>query len=110
MTGLVPVIHAVQHARMKGGWVYIVTNKPNGVLYVGVTANLGRRIHQHHTGACDGFTKQYGLTRLVYYERHEDIVAAIQREKNIKHWPRAWKARLILDFNESWRDLYDDFA
>ncbi|MTV31041.1 GIY-YIG nuclease family protein [Rhodoblastus acidophilus] len=105
MTGLVPGIHAVHHAGMKGGWVYIVTNKPNGVLYTGVTADLARRIHQHRTGACDGFTKHYGLARLVYYERHGDIVAAIQREKNIKHWPRAWKARLIVEFNESWRDL-----
>jgi putative endonuclease len=106
----VPGINAVQYARMRGGWVYIVTNHPNGTLYTGVTANLARRIYEHRSGVGDGFTKRYGLNRLVYYERYEDIVQAIQREKNIKHWPRAWKARLILEFNENWRDLYDDLA
>ena len=110
MTGLVPVIHAVQHARMKGGWVYIVTNRPNGILYTGVTADLARRIYQHRAGETAGFTERFGLKRLVYYEFHEDIVAAIQREKNIKHWPRSWKARLIIEFNEPWRDLYEDLA
>ncbi|MCW2285560.1 putative endonuclease [Rhodoblastus acidophilus] len=99
-----------QHARMKGGWVYIVTNRPNGILYTGVTADLARRIYEHRTGAGAGFTQRYGLHRLVYYERYEDIVTAIQREKNVKHWPRAWKARLIVEFNEDWRDLYDDLA
>ena len=110
MPGLVPAIHAGQHARMRGGWVYIVTNRPNGTLYVGVTSNLSRRIYEHHESLIDGFTKRYGLTRLVYYEWHDDIRQAIQREKNMKHWPRAWKARLILDFNEEWRDLCGDLA
>ena len=83
---------------------------PNGTLYVGVTSNLSRRIYEHRESLIDGFTKRYGLTRLVYYEWYDDIRQAIQREKNMKHWSRAWKARLILDFNEEWRDLYGDLA
>ena len=95
---------------MKGGWVYIMTNRANGTLYVGVTSNLSRRASEHREGLIDGFTKQYGLKLLVYYEWHDDIRAAIQREKNIKHWSRAWKVRLILDFNPDWRDRYADLA
>jgi len=109
-TGLVPAIHAGQHPPMKGGWVYIMTNRANGTLYVGVTSNLSRRAWEHREGLIDGFTKQYGLKLLVYYEWHDDIRAAIQREKNIKHWSRAWKVRLILDFNPDWRDRYADLA
>ncbi len=110
MVGLVPAIHAVQHATMRGGWVYIVTNRPNGTLYIGVTSNLSRRIYEHRESLIDGFSKRYGLKRLVYYERYEDISEAIQREKNMKHWPRAWKARLILDLNPDWEDLYEALA
>ena len=108
MTGLVPVIHAVQTEAMHGGWVYIVTNKPNGTLYVGVTSDLARRIWEHRTGAIKGFTKRYGLQRLVWYENFPDIRDAIQREHNMKHWRRAWKVRLILDLNPDWRDLYEE--
>ncbi len=90
-----------------GGWVYFMTNRPNGTLYVGVTSNLARRAYEHREGLIDGFTRQYGLKRLVYYEAFDSIQNAIQREKNIKHWPRAWKARLILDANPDWRDLYE---
>ena len=82
---------------MRGGWVYIMTNRPNGTLYTGVTNDLSRRAYEHRTGLYQGFTKQYGLTRLVYLERYDDIRAAIQRERNMKHWPRAWKVRLILE-------------
>ena len=95
---------------MAGGWVYIVTNRPNGTLYTGVTANLSRRIYEHSEGLVKGFTTRYGLKSLVYYEFYDDIRLAIQREKNIKHWSRAWKARLILDFNPDWRDLYETLA
>ena len=95
---------------MRGGWNYIITNRPNGTLYTGVTSNLARRVFEHREGLLEGFTKRYGLKRLVYYERYDDIRDAIQREKNIKHWPRAWKARLILDMNPQWRDLYGDLA
>ncbi len=95
---------------MRGGWVYIMTNHANGVLYVGVTANLSRRVYEHREGLIAGFTKRYGLKRLVYCEQYDDIRSAIQREKNLKHWSRAWKVRLILDLNPEWRDLYDDLA
>jgi putative endonuclease len=95
---------------MAGGWVYIMTNRPNGTLYVGVTSDLARRVSEHRVGVADGFTRRYGLRRLVYVERHAEIRAAIQREKNIKHWPRAWKVRLILDANPAWDDLYEHLA
>ena len=91
---------------MKGGWVYIMTNRPNGILYVGVTSNLARRAWEHREGIVDGFTRRYGLKRLVYAEFYEDISSAIQREKNIKHWPRAWKVRLVREHNPAWDDLY----
>lgn len=93
---------------MRGGWVYIVTNRPNGTIYLGVTSDLSRRIWEHREGSIDGFTKRYALKRLIWYERHEDIRDAIQREKTMKHWSRAWKVRLILDMNPDWRDLYED--
>ena len=92
---------------MTGGWVYIVTNKPNGILYVGVTANLPRRAWEHREGLVEGFTKRYGLGPLVYCERHEDIRVAIQREHSMKYWPRAWRVRLIRAHNPDSRDLYD---
>jgi putative endonuclease len=84
-----------------------MTSRPNGILYVGVTSDIARRAWEHREGVADGFTKQYGLKRLVYMERHEDIRNAIQREKNIKHWRRAWKIQLILADNPNWDDLYE---
>ena len=95
---------------MQGGWIYILTNRPNGTLYVGVTSNLARRIWEHREGAADGFTKRHGLKRLVYAEPHETITAAIQREKSLKRWPRAWKVRLIVKHNPEWTDLYDQIV
>ena len=92
---------------MPGGWTYILTNKPNGILYVGVTSDLARRMWEHREGLADGFSKRHGLKRLVYVERHDEIVRAIQREKNLKHWSRAWKVNLILAENPEWHDLYD---
>ncbi len=94
----------------RGGWVYIVTNRPNGTLYVGVTSDLPKRIFEHRSGAVDGFTKRYGLKRLVFAERHDDIRTALQREKNLKHWPRGWKVRLIREANPNWDDLYDQLV
>jgi putative endonuclease len=91
---------------MRGGWVYIMTNRPNGTLYTGVTADLARRTYERREGLCVGFTKRYALRRLAWYEFHEDITAAIQRESNMKHWHRTWKVRLILAMNPEWRDLY----
>jgi putative endonuclease len=89
------------------GWVYIMTNRPNGMLYVGVTDDLARRAWEHRAGLAEGFTKQYGLTRLVFAEHYDGMRAAGQRERNMKHWRRAWKVRLILDQNPDWADLYD---
>lgn len=94
----------------KEDWVYIVTNKPNGTLYVGVTANIARRAWEHREETLEGFTKRYGLERLVYVEHHETIAGAIQREKTIKHWPRRWKIELILSTNPEWSDLYESIV
>jgi putative endonuclease len=93
-----------------GGWVYFMTNRPNGILYVGVTSDIARRAWEHREGVVEGFTEQYGLKRLVNIERHDDIRVAIQREKNIKHWRRAWKVKLILAKNAAWDDLYETLA
>ncbi len=88
-------------------YVYIMASKRNGTRYVGVTDNLVRRVYEHREGQADGFTKKYGVKALVYFEPHDDIGRAIQREKNIKRWRRAWKIDLIKKANPSWRDLYD---
>ena len=95
---------------MKGGWVYIMTNWAFGSFYVGVTNDLTRRVGEHKEGIADGHTKRYKLNKLVLGERHETILAAIQREKNIKHWPREWKIRLIMEANPNWDDLFDGFS
>ncbi len=79
-------------------------------MYIGVTANLARRAWEHREGMVEGFTQRYRLTRLVYAERHEDMLAAIAREKAIKGWRRAWKVRLIRSANPDWDDLYDGIA
>lgn len=108
MPGLVPGIQRCQPQVMAGGWVYIITNKPNGALYVGVTSDIRRRAWEHREGLVDGFSKRYGLKTLIYIEAHEDIPMAIQREKSIKHWSRAWKLRLIHAANPGWCDLYEN--
>jgi putative endonuclease len=88
-------------------FVYIMTNQPNGILYIGVTNDIARRTWEYREGLIDGFTKRYGLKRLVWFEPHQSIIAAIQREKTMKHWPRAWKVRLIHAENPDWTDLYE---
>lgn len=88
-------------------YVYIVTNKPNGILYTGVTNNLARRIHEHREGMAESFTKKYGLKYLVYTEEYPTIEEAIHREKCIKTWKRAWKIKRILEQNPDWQDLYE---
>ncbi len=93
---------------MRGGWVYIATNRRYGTLYVGVTANLPRRAWEHREGVAEGFTRRYGLK--IWTEHHGDIRSAIQREKNIKHWPRTWKVDLIETQNPEWEDLYPQLA
>jgi putative endonuclease len=110
MTGLVPAIHVLQTILMAGGYVYILTNRPNGILYAGVASGLVRRMFEHRSGFVDGFTKRHGLKRLVYFEQFDDIRDAIQREHNIKHWPRAWKIRKIIAMNPDWNDLYDEIT
>ncbi|MFT3811518.1 MAG: GIY-YIG nuclease family protein [Micropepsaceae bacterium] len=86
-------------------YVYIMTNRPHGTLYAGVTNDVGRRVWEHKEGVGAGFTKRYGLNRLVWYEVHDDVTLAIAREKAIKTWRRAWKVRLIESANPAWDDL-----
>src|SRR4030088_3374941 len=107
MAGLVPAIHVLQNSNMAGGSGYILTNRPNGLLYGGGTSDLVRRIYEHRSGFVEGFTKRYGLKRLVYFEQFDDIRDAIQREHNIKHWPRAWKVRKFVAGNPNWDDLFE---
>ena len=87
-------------------YVYILASQRNGTLYVGVTSDLLRRVWQHKEGFVEGFTKQYGVKQLVWYESHESLEAAITREKQIKKWNRAWKIELIEGANPYWNDLY----
>jgi putative endonuclease len=88
-------------------YVYFLASKLGGTLYVGVTNDLVRRVYEHKEGCVEGFTKKYGVTRLVYFEAHSDIEVAILREKQIKKWNRAWKVRLIEEKNPNWDDLYN---
>jgi len=92
---------------MSGGWVYIMTNRPNGILYVGVTDDIARRAWERRAGLVEGFTSRYGLKRLVFVERYDDMRMARQRERNMKHWQRAWKVRLIHAQTQIGDDLYD---
>jgi putative endonuclease len=89
--------------------VYITASRPFGTIYTGVTSDLARRIYEHREGALDGFTKRYGVKRLVWYEVHDSIAEAIRREKAIKHYSRAWKLDLIAAMNPEWLDLYESF-
>ncbi|WP_456411982.1 GIY-YIG nuclease family protein [Thiolapillus sp.] len=86
--------------------VYILASKRNGTLYTGATSNLIKRVWEHKSNVVQGFTSKYGVHRLVWYELHEDMASAIQREEAIKHWKRAWKIRVIEEKNPQWRDLY----
>jgi putative endonuclease len=86
--------------------VYILANRRNGTLYTGVTSDLVRRVWQHREGLTEGFTKQFGIHRLVWFEAHESMVSAIEREKRIKAWKRQWKVEMIEAMNPTWRDLW----
>jgi putative endonuclease len=88
-------------------YVYIMTNKPYGVFYVGVTSNLPKRLYEHKEGVVEGFTKEYNLKMLVYYEVFEDAENAIKREKRLKRWSREWKIKAVNEFNPGWNDLYE---
>lgn len=95
---------------MKQFYVYILCSKRNGTLYTGVTSDLIKRVYQHKNDLADGFTKQYGVHRLAWYEVHASSEAAIIREKQIKKWNRQWKLNLIEQLNPEWRDLYLDIV
>lgn len=88
--------------------VYILASQRNGTLYIGVTSDLVKRIWEHRSDAVDGFTKEYGVHILVYYELHADMLAAITREKQIKKWERVWKLELIESCNPEWCDLWEE--
>jgi putative endonuclease len=90
---------------MRKGYVYILCNKRHGTLYIGVTSNLHERLHALRLGTASGFTKKYGLTRLVYYEVHDLVTDAIQPETNLKKWKRDWKIELIEKMNPEWKEL-----
>jgi putative endonuclease len=87
--------------------VYILASRRNGTLYVGMTTDLARRVFEHRDRAVPGFTKQYGVDRLVYVEFHDTVADAALREKQMKRWKRAWKLSLIERDNPQWHDLYD---
>lgn len=87
-------------------YVYILASQKNGTLYVGVTAELLKRVYEHKTKLADGFTKRYGVSHLVYYEVFDQMITAIEREKQLKRWHRAWKINLVESKNKNWDDLY----
>jgi putative endonuclease len=87
-------------------YVYIMANKINSVVYIGMTNNLIRRVYDHREGLIDGFTKDYNVKKLVYFETHETAYEAITREKKLKNWHRDWKDNLIKEGNPNWDDLY----
>jgi putative endonuclease len=87
-------------------FVYLLANRRQGALYVGVTNNLVRRVHEHREGLAEGFTKRYGIKMLVWFESTPSVEAAIAREKQLKNWKRQWKVALIETENREWRDLY----
>ena len=91
----------------KNFYVYILTSKRNGTLYIGVTSNLPQRIYQHKNQQVDGFSEKYNVKQLVYFEQHDNAEGAITREKQLKKWNRAWKLKLIEENNPEWQDLYD---
>jgi putative endonuclease len=91
-------------------WVYIMTNKPRGLPYIGVTTNLPARVSQHRDGTGSSFCRRYNLGKLVYAEEHATVIEAIAREKAMKAWKRDWKIELIEKTNTEWRDLWDDLA
>jgi putative endonuclease len=91
-------------------YVYILASRRNGTLYIGMTDNLIRRVWEHRIGAAPGFTRQYGVKRLVWFEQHESRESAFQRERQMKKWNRVWKLELIERTHPDWRDLYKDLG
>jgi putative endonuclease len=91
-------------------YVYMLASKIGGTLYIGVTNNLARRVYEHREKLAEGFTKKYDVAKLVYFEVHSEIEAAITREKQLKKWNRSWNVRLIEEANPNWNDLYNKIA
>ena len=91
-------------------YVYMLGSRPRGTLYIGVTGDLVRRVWEHRSGVVPGFTRRYGVSRLVWFEVFDDVNAATQREKTMKHWLRAWKIALVESASPTWRDLHDEIA
>ncbi len=89
-------------------FVYLLASNPYGTLYIGLTANLSRRVWEHKNKLVPGFTAKYGVDRLVWFEVHDNHEAALRREKQIKEWKRDWKINLIESNNRHWVDLYQD--
>ena len=89
-------------------YIYMLASHRNGTLYIGMTNDLLRRVREHKSGLVEGFTKRYSVHMLVWYEVAESASSAIQREKQLKHWRRAWKLRMIEEGNPAWRDLFDE--
>jgi putative endonuclease len=95
---------------MRAGYVYIMANRKNGTIYIGVTSDLIARVYQHREGLVPGFTKRYGCGLLVYFEAFDDLQDARLRELQMKEWKRGWKVRLIEENNLEWDDLYPTLA
>jgi putative endonuclease len=95
---------------MRSGCVYLMANRRNGTIYLGVTSNLAGRVYQHRNGLVEGFTKQHGCKLLVWYEAYEDLDAARLRELQMKKWKRIWKLDLIEARNPLWHDLWAEIA
>ena len=95
---------------MKRYFVYILASQRNGTLYVGSTSHLIQRIWQYKNKLIEGFSSQYDVNQLVYYEEHENLFEMIRRERRLKNWCRKWKLNLIEEFNPMWRDLYRDIC
>ena len=91
---------------MKAGCVYIMANRKNGAIYIGVTSDLVKRVWEHREGVVAGFTRKYGCKLLVWYEAYDDLQEARRRELQMKGWKRAWKIRLIEERNLDWDDLW----
>ncbi|MFC1724094.1 GIY-YIG nuclease family protein [candidate division KSB1 bacterium] len=93
---------------IKKYYIYIMSNKKDGTLYIGITNDLKRRVYEHKDGKIKGFTKRYNLDKLIYFEEFKNIDEAIIREKMLKRWNRTWKTELLEKSNPDWKDLYDD--
>jgi putative endonuclease len=95
---------------MKSYYVYILASRRDGAIYVGITSDLVKRVYEHRGKFVPGFTSRYNITRLVWFEVHDDPIAAITREKELKKWRRAWKIELIEKDNPEWRDMYEEIC